>query len=87
MFGIAIWYAADKADRRVSPRTNAVISGSVLLLLVALIFVYRLGAYPFVSAIIALAFGVAITYGKFLAQSERQKEVEQGGDGDAEEAV
>lgn len=70
IFGIGIWYGADKADPRVSPGTNAVISGVILLFLVTLILVYRPGAYPVLTALIASAFGSAMMYSKYLAQTD-----------------
>ena len=87
MFAVAIWYGGDKTDQRVSPRINAMISGTILLFLVVLILVYKLGDYPVITALIALAFGSTMMYSKYLAQTETLKEVEQHADGDAEETV
>ncbi len=80
MFGAAIWYGADKADRRVSPKTNAVITGSMLMVLVVLIVVFKLGNHPILTASIAVLFGAVMTYSKFLAQVESLKIEQDAGD-------
>jgi CHASE2 domain-containing sensor protein len=84
MFGILIWQGADKADQIDSPRIYAVITSIIILALVGLILVINIGVYPILTALIATAFGSAITYSRFVVQSETPKEVEQGGHGDAE---
>jgi len=67
VFGIVIWLRADKADPRVTPRTDAAITFSILGVLIVLILFFRVGAYPLITAFVALAFNVAVALSRLHA--------------------
>jgi hypothetical protein len=73
LFGIGVWVKADAIDSRVPPRTDAVITASIIGVLVILILALRVGAYPLITALFAVAFGASVVISKLRPRENQDK--------------
>lgn len=66
LFGAAVWFGSVRLDQRLSARTQLVLDGILLGLLILVLAVFRCGAYPGLTVLAATGFGAAMLVGKYL---------------------